>query len=43
MREYQENLKTSWNDSLVASRPAKMKILLILVKNVWKAEIKLFP
>ena len=27
----------------VPSLPAKMKILLILAKNSWKTEIKLFP
>ena len=39
---YQENLEISQNDSLVPSPPAKIKILLKLTKNSWKAEIKLF-
>ena len=33
IRKYQESLKLSWNDSLVPSVPAKMKILLIVAKN----------
>ena len=32
-RKYQESAKTPWNDSLVPSLPAKIKILLILAKN----------
>ena len=41
----QESLKTSNNDSLVPSFPAKIKILLILAKNSWKPEKqkKTFP
>ena len=31
------------NESLVHSLPAKIKILLKLAKNYWKAEIKIFP
>ena len=39
----QESLKTSENDSLVTSLPAKMKILLILAKKSWKPEIEPLP
>ena len=34
---------TSYNDGLVPSLPAEMKLLLILAENSWKTEIKLFP
>ena len=33
IRKYQENVKTSQNDSLVSSPHVKMKILLKLAKN----------
>ena len=35
--------KSSKLHRMRASPPAKMNILLILTKNSWKAEIKLFP
>ena len=40
IRKYQGNLRTSENNSLVASLPAKMEILLILAKISRKIEIK---
>ena len=40
--EYQENLKTSFNYSLVPSLTPKMKILSILAKNCGKIEIEIF-
>ena len=43
IRKYQESLKNSYNDSLVPSLPAKMKILLILAKISSKTEITFFP
>ena len=39
MIKYQENLKMSQNDSLVADLPAKIKILLKLAKNSWRKKI----
>ena len=41
--KYQESLESSYNNSLVSNLPAKIKILLVLAKNSWKAEIKFFP
>ena len=38
----QENLKTSYNYSLVLNLPPKMKIFSILVKNSRKTETELF-
>ena len=35
--------KTSWNDSLVSSLDAEIKIFLILAKTSSKREIRLFP
>ena len=43
IRKYEESLKNSYNDSLVPSLPAKMKILLILAKISSKTEITFFP
>ena len=43
IRKYQENLKNSQNNSLVPSRNAKMKILLILAKNSLKNRNSTFP
>ena len=39
LRKYHENLKTSQNDSLVSSLPAKMKILSILEKTSGKQKL----
>ena len=41
--KHQGNPKMLLNESLVHSLPAKIKILLKLAKNYWKAEIKIFP
>ena len=43
IRKVQNNVKTSWNYTLVPNLPPKNKILSILAKYSLKIEIELFP